>query len=94
MDSKDAVKGADAPDAPPASVNNSKGNISKESSHKACDVCKRRKVRCSGSRPCQHCQRNKTVCTYTGTHGRLTALERYRLALLRTEENVLISSCA
>ncbi|KAH7169943.1 fungal-specific transcription factor domain-containing protein [Dactylonectria macrodidyma] len=45
-------------------------------SHKACDACKRRKVRCSGINPCQHCYRNQLNCTYSTTHGRLAFLER------------------
>ncbi|KAH7162013.1 fungal-specific transcription factor domain-containing protein [Dactylonectria estremocensis] len=45
-------------------------------SHKACDACKRRKVRCSGINPCQHCYRNQLNCTYSTTNGKLAFLER------------------
>ncbi|KAL3418237.1 fungal specific transcription factor domain-containing protein [Phlyctema vagabunda] len=47
--------------------------------HKACDTCKRRKIRCSGSSPCHHCQRNDAPCHYTSSRGKLAIVER-RLA--------------
>ncbi|KAH6679025.1 fungal-specific transcription factor domain-containing protein [Halenospora varia] len=59
------------PDASPR-----RGMASDQAKHKACDTCKRRKIRCSGSHPCQHCQRNDTSCNYTSTHGKLAILER------------------
>ena len=44
--------------------------------HKACDACKRRKVRCSGKQPCQHCLRAREECLYSSPHGRLANAER------------------
>ena len=31
----------------------------------ACDICRRKKLRCSGKQPCFHCQKAQGVCTYT-----------------------------
>ncbi|SZF05690.1 unnamed protein product [Blumeria hordei] len=31
---------------------------------RACDVCRRRKVKCDGKHPCTHCISNNLVCTY------------------------------
>ncbi|KAI1016866.1 hypothetical protein LB504_007077 [Fusarium proliferatum] len=42
---------------------------------KACDVCKKQKIRCSGERPsCKRCSRLKNTCQYdtSRTHGRAT----------------------
>ncbi|KAI0975569.1 fungal-specific transcription factor domain-containing protein [Xylaria arbuscula] len=44
--------------------------------HKACDACKRRKVRCSGTNPCQHCNRSNSNCSYSSNYGRISQLER------------------
>ncbi|KAL4888162.1 fungal-specific transcription factor domain-containing protein [Aspergillus ambiguus] len=40
---------------------------------RACDACKRKKLRCSGTIPCTGCLRSKTICEYTAeyTRGRL-----------------------
>ncbi|EFW99074.1 nonribosomal peptide synthetase-like protein [Grosmannia clavigera kw1407] len=37
---------------------------------RACDRCKRRKVRCTGDKPCLHCTEAKSTCTYDLTYGR------------------------
>ncbi|SZF05725.1 unnamed protein product [Blumeria hordei] len=31
---------------------------------RACDVCRKRKVKCDGKHPCTHCITNNLVCTY------------------------------
>ncbi|CAD6499345.1 BgTH12-03475, partial [Blumeria graminis f. sp. triticale] len=31
---------------------------------RACDVCRKRKVKCDGKQPCTHCMSNNLVCTY------------------------------
>lgn len=33
---------------------------------KACQECRRRKIRCDGGEPCQHCQQRHSECTYRG----------------------------
>ncbi|KAI1359312.1 fungal-specific transcription factor domain-containing protein [Xylaria arbuscula] len=48
----------------------------RELSHKACDACKRRKVRCSGTNPCHHCNRSNSNCSYSSNYGRISQLER------------------
>ncbi|KAI0425078.1 fungal-specific transcription factor domain-containing protein [Xylaria sp. FL1042] len=63
----------------------------RESSHKACDACKRRKVRCSGTNPCQHCNRSNSNCSYSSNYGRITQLER-RLRQYEDQVHVLEAS--
>ncbi|KAF4980055.1 hypothetical protein FDECE_17952 [Fusarium decemcellulare] len=48
----------------------------RDAQHKACDACKRRKVRCSGTNPCQQCLRSRASCSYSSTHGRLAMMQR------------------
>lgn len=33
---------------------------------KACQECRRRKIRCDGGEPCQHCRQRQTECLYRG----------------------------
>lgn len=33
---------------------------------KACQECRRRKIRCDGGEPCQHCKQRKSECEYRG----------------------------
>ncbi|KAJ5174051.1 uncharacterized protein N7500_001982 [Penicillium coprophilum] len=37
---------------------------------RACDICKEKKTRCSGTRPCARCQRLSLVCEYETTYSR------------------------
>ncbi|KAJ6011695.1 hypothetical protein N7522_002050 [Penicillium canescens] len=37
---------------------------------RACDICKEKKTRCSGTRPCARCQRLSFVCEYETTYSR------------------------
>ncbi|THC89404.1 hypothetical protein EYZ11_011149 [Aspergillus tanneri] len=37
---------------------------------RACDICKQKKTRCSGTRPCARCQRLSLVCEYETTYSR------------------------
>ncbi|OGM46165.1 hypothetical protein ABOM_004951 [Aspergillus bombycis] len=37
---------------------------------RACDTCKEKKTRCSGTRPCARCQRLSLVCEYETTYAR------------------------
>lgn len=45
------------------------GNVSANKRHTACDLCRRRKLRCNGQKPsCQTCTTLETECEYTATH--------------------------
>ncbi|KAL1852158.1 hypothetical protein Plec18170_005882 [Paecilomyces lecythidis] len=37
---------------------------------RACDICKKKKIRCDGTLPCSTCTKRKYVCTYTAKYGR------------------------
>ncbi|KAJ6189159.1 hypothetical protein N7519_004067 [Penicillium mononematosum] len=37
---------------------------------RACDICKEKKTRCSGTRPCARCERLSLVCEYETTYSR------------------------
>ncbi|OQE32344.1 hypothetical protein PENSTE_c001G08590 [Penicillium steckii] len=37
---------------------------------RACDSCKRKKIRCNGTRPCQTCAKRKIDCAYDAKYGR------------------------
>ncbi|KAE8383856.1 fungal-specific transcription factor domain-containing protein [Aspergillus bertholletiae] len=37
---------------------------------RACDSCKARKIRCSGTAPCENCNRRRLVCTYASKYSR------------------------
>ena len=37
---------------------------------RACDSCKAKKIRCSGTAPCQHCNRRSLTCTYASKYSR------------------------
>ncbi|KAJ5183379.1 hypothetical protein N7492_000995 [Penicillium capsulatum] len=37
---------------------------------RACDACKRKKVRCNGTLPCRNCDRRRLGCTYNSKYGR------------------------
>ncbi|KAH6660317.1 fungal-specific transcription factor domain-containing protein [Truncatella angustata] len=37
---------------------------------RACDRCKKRKIRCSGNQPCEVCIRDETSCIYAAPHNR------------------------
>ncbi|KAJ5692891.1 hypothetical protein N7462_002314 [Penicillium macrosclerotiorum] len=36
---------------------------------RACQACRRRKIKCDGEHPCQSCSRNKAECVYVEPHG-------------------------
>lgn len=45
------------------------GNAPANKRHTACDLCRRRKLRCNGQKPsCQTCTTLETECEYTATH--------------------------
>ena len=47
------------------------------------DECKRRKVKCNGQVPCQHCVRNHGACIYVSTRGSLAQRqEKYNFPIL------------
>ncbi|KAE8420264.1 fungal-specific transcription factor domain-containing protein [Aspergillus pseudocaelatus] len=37
---------------------------------RACDSCKVKKIRCSGTAPCEHCNRRRLICTYASKYSR------------------------
>ncbi|RAQ66266.1 C6 transcription factor [Aspergillus flavus] len=37
---------------------------------RACDSCKVKKIRCSGTAPCDHCNRRRLACTYASKYSR------------------------
>lgn len=37
---------------------------------RACDTCKRKKIRCNGTLPCESCAKRKIVCAYDAKYGR------------------------
>ncbi|KAH8426025.1 Zn(II)2Cys6 transcription factor [Aspergillus melleus] len=37
---------------------------------RACDICKRKKIRCNGTLPCSNCARRKVNCAYEAKYGR------------------------
>ena len=37
---------------------------------RACDTCKKKKIRCDGTCPCRNCNRRKITCTYDTKYGR------------------------
>ncbi|KAJ5344638.1 hypothetical protein N7452_002642 [Penicillium brevicompactum] len=37
---------------------------------RACDICKRKKIRCDGTLPCNNCTRRKIDCAYDAKYGR------------------------
>ncbi|CAG7927676.1 unnamed protein product [Penicillium olsonii] len=37
---------------------------------RACDICKRKKIRCDGTLPCNNCSRRKISCAYDAKYGR------------------------
>lgn len=45
-----------------------KSYLNKNRINKACESCKKRKVKCDGARPCSNCHRSKQNCTYPIKH--------------------------
>ena len=67
--------------------------VSNPSILRACDACRRRKVRCDdGTRPCQGCNSSRLRCTYDGSskkRGPKRGITGYVISMLR--ENHLVS---
>ncbi|CAK7201223.1 hypothetical protein SEUCBS139899_003926 [Sporothrix eucalyptigena] len=57
-------------DSPAAKRRKKDGNDLRQRVTRACDRCKKRKVRCTGVRPCEHCIEAGTHCTYDLSYAR------------------------
>ncbi|KAL1842789.1 hypothetical protein VTK73DRAFT_3043 [Phialemonium thermophilum] len=56
--------------ADPTMPRPSQGPLKRLRVSRACDRCKRRKVRCSGNQPCDICMRDATSCVYAAPYNR------------------------
>ncbi|KAE8444728.1 hypothetical protein EG329_014288 [Mollisiaceae sp. DMI_Dod_QoI] len=45
-------------------------NMQKQRVSRACDTCKRRKIRCTGKLPCAHCIKNNKTCEFKAAYTR------------------------
>ncbi|KAL5340978.1 fungal-specific transcription factor domain-containing protein [Aspergillus crustosus] len=58
-------------DDPPSATSETPENRRKEPKvSRACDSCKTKKIRCSGTLPCNTCSRRKLSCAYAARYGR------------------------
>src|SRR3954454_23170006 len=59
------IKGKRKPSGP-----NKRESCQRLKTIRACDICKEKKTRCSGTRPCARCHRLSLVCEYETTYSR------------------------
>ncbi|PLB47725.1 hypothetical protein P170DRAFT_196095 [Aspergillus steynii IBT 23096] len=73
QESSPASRPARAPGKRPRATNKDADDENRRKDPKisrACDTCKRKKVRCDGTLPCSNCTRRKTNCAYDAKYGR------------------------
>ncbi|KAI5960174.1 uncharacterized protein KGF55_004897 [Candida pseudojiufengensis] len=59
---------------------------------RACDVCKRRKMKCDGTNPCQYCQSKVLTCKYSKIDGRSLKSKAYLEKLRQNQGQELPTS--
>lgn len=42
---------------------------------RACQACRRKKIKCDGEHPCQSCTRSKAECIYVEPHGNMRLVD-------------------
>lgn len=62
--------------------------MQKQRVSRACDTCKRRKIRCTGKQPCAHCIKNNKTCEFKAAYTR-GAVPEIKSAPLEEQEKFL-----